>query len=499
MKKIVLVLAIFISYNCKGQNIEREAALEDFIEFIQLLEVHSSYFQVCDYNFENHFEEVKEKISHTDSVPIHFLAFQMEKIIAETNDRHASVKMEDFDEDAIELFNLHFPFAVAPLNGKTVGLIRNKSTKDYSFYAEEYPYVKSINNIPVIDFIERYAYRRKNSPTDAKLYDGVKDLRDIGELLFKQNELSQKEIDIVLTNGKTDKIITLSLSKKKNRWTNIGHTQDPALLKAMYFDEPFDYNKLDRWQEDSIAYFQFPAMFSYHEFAELELHIKTAINKYKDAKAVIIDIRGNGGGTRDILNTLAGYIVQPEQSPWIANVAYVRNDQQLDEDIESMDSRYLYSYYSQKLTDDDRIAIDTFNNNFKTELKFNHNKFSQPYYMVLKTNGIPLKCPIYVLVDEQSFSAASVFTSALKGLTNVKIVGVTTNGSSGRSNSFHLSNSNIRIKLSTMLSFQRNGKTLDGHGTIPDIIMERDALHILGKRDSQLNTLIMRIKENQAK
>ncbi len=496
MKNTIIILAILFSYDCKSQNIEKEAALADLKEFIQLLETQSSYFQVADYNFESHFEKVKEKISYQDSVPIHFLAFQMEKIIAETFDRHASVTMEDFDEDDIGIFNLHFPFAVAPLNGKAVGLIKNKSTKKYNYYSEEYPYVKSINNIPVIKFIEQYAYKRKNSPRAAKLYDGIKDLRDIGELFFKQDELSQKKIDIVLTNGKTDKAITLPFSKKKNRWRNIGHTQDLALIRASYFDEPFDYNKLDKWQEDSIAYLQLPAMFSYREFTELETHLKTTINKYKDAKALIVDIRGNGGGTRDILNTLAGYIVQPEQSPWVANVAYIRNDQQIDEDIESMNSRYLYSYYSEKFTDDDRKAIDRFKNGFKTELKFNLRKFSNPFYMVLESNGTPLKCPVYVLVDEQSFSAASVFTSALKGLANVKIVGVTTNGSSGRSNKFYLSNSNIKIKISTMLSFQRNGKTLDGNGTKPDIIIQRDELHILGKRDSQLNKLINRIKKN---
>lgn len=496
MKNIILFLAILFSYDCKSQNIEKEAALADFNEFVQLLEIQSSYFQVADYNFESHFQKVKEKISSRDSVPIHFLAFKMEKIIAETFDRHASVKIKDFDEENIEIFNLHFPFAIAPLNGKTVGLIINKSTKEYNYYSEEYPYVKSINSMPVMKFIEQYAYKRKSSPIAAKLYDGIKDIRDIGELFFKQDELSQTKIDIVLTNGKTDKAITLPLSKRKSRWRNIGHTQDPVLIRASYLDEPFDYNKLDKWQEDSIAYLQLPAMFSYREFTELETYLKTALNKYKDAKALIIDIRGNSGGTRDILNTLAAYLVQPEQSPWVANVAYIRNDQQIDEDIESMSSRYLYSYYSEKFTDDDRKAIDKFENGFKTKLKFDIRKFSKPFYMVLRSNGIPLKCPIYILVDEQSFSAASVFTSAFKGLANVKIVGVTTNGSSGRSNEFYLTNSNIRIKLSTMLSFQRNGKTLDGNGTMPDIVIERDELHTLGKRDSQLDDLINLIKKN---
>ena len=45
-----------------------------------------------------------------------------------------------------------------------------------------------------------------------------------------------------------------------------------------------------------------------------------------------------------------------------------------------------------------------------------------------------------------------------------------------------------------MLSFQRNGKTLDGNGTVPDIIIERDENQVLRKGDSQLEKLIEIIK-----
>ena len=43
-------------------------------------------------------------------------------------------------------------------------------------------------------------------------------------------------------------------------------------------------------------------------------------------------------------------------------------------------------------------------------------------------------------------------------------------------------------------SFQRNGKTLDGNGTVPDIVIERDENQVLRKRDSQLEKLIELIK-----
>lgn len=237
-------------------------------------------------------------------------------------------------------------------------------------------------------------------------------------------------------------------------------------------------------------------MFAYEDFAGLESYLNTVMKNSINAKALIIDVRGNGGGSRDILHTLSGYIVQPAQSPWVANLAYVRTDQQTDEDIKGMDGRFLFRYSSDQFTNDDRKAIDAFNSNFTTPYTFDQSKFSEPFYMLLKSNGTPLNCPVYILADERSFSAASVFASALKGLSNVKIAGVTTNGSSGRSRRFNLTHSNIRIRLSTMLSFQRNGKVLDGNGTEPDIVIDRKEAQLLGKSDTQLDDLISLIKKN---
>ena len=101
---------------------------------------------------------------------------------------------------------------------------------------------------------------------------------------------------------------------------------------------------------------------------------------------------------------------------------------------------------------------------------------------------------MFVLMNERCFSAASVFATALKGLGNVKLVGVRSDGSSGRSKKFELSRSGIGVKLSTMISFQRNGLTLDGNGTLPDVEIRADIDQILGLKDTQLESLIDSIR-----
>jgi len=162
-----------------------------------------------------------------------------------------------------------------------------------------------------------------------------------------------------------------------------------------------------------------------------------------------------------------------------------------------MSSRYLYSYHSDHLSANDRIAIDQFGKDFKLEQTIDRSKFSIPFYMVLHAGRETYQQPVYILVNEGTFSAASVFASAFKSLPNVKIVGETTDGSSGNSRTLQLKNSAIKINVSTMLSFQRNGKTLDGNGTMPDLFIHSDENQVLNVHDSQLTKLIRLINNIQ--
>ena len=50
-----------------------------------------------------------------------------------------------------------------------------------------------------------------------------------------------------------------------------------------------------------------------------------------------------------------------------------------------------------------------------------------------------------------------------------------------------------------MLSFQRNGKTLDGNGTIPDVRIEMDETQVFGKKDTQLERLLNYINHPELK
>ena len=81
-----------------------------------------------------------------------------------------------------------------------------------------------------------------------------------------------------------------------------------------------------------------------------------------------------------------------------------------------------------------------------------------------------IQCFSYLIFD---INYRIIFESIITNKSYFKF-GVTTDGSSDNSIKLYLKNSNIRVRVSSMLSFQRNGKTLDGKGTTLDIFIPED-------------------------
>src|SRR5690625_3214627 len=158
MKQFILVLVfLFTSSASFAQYLKKNEALEDLKEFKALMETESSYYQLSDFDFEGRYQQIEKQILQQDSIPIYFLAYEMEKIIGETIDRHASLRMDGFDKEDFEMLGLHFPLVLSSLNGKVVALKEAKSKGEYEYYAKKFPYLKSINGLGVESFIAQYA------------------------------------------------------------------------------------------------------------------------------------------------------------------------------------------------------------------------------------------------------------------------------------------------------------------------------------------------------
>jgi hypothetical protein len=476
------------------QKISTTEAIEDLKQFKNILESRSSYAQISTFDYKSDIRRLIASIRGKKNININEFTNEIGKIMSEIGDRHASIKNEAFNKEAHKAYNLWLPFGITTIEGHVVAIKQNLKDENYTYYYNSHPTIKSINGIAIETLINTYNYRDKKAPKQAKNWRGSNAIQNYGALLFKNNLAHTDSINVVFSDGDNDKSEIFHLTTDKNRYIS-------KLLKVSYSNmlmiEKGRFVGLSKTLEHNIGYINIPSMNHYDEVEGLEAYIENTLKSFSDTKALIIDIRNNPGGGREIIQTFASYIVQPEQSPWIANIAYLFTNSKIIIDDESMNSRYLYSNSSKNLTDNDRHAIDEFNENFNLQNLFDTSKFSNPFYMVLHNGNELYTQPVYILVNEKSFSAASVFTSAFKSLPNVKIVGITTDGSSGNSRELYLHHSNIRIKVSTMLSFQRNGKTLDGNGTVPDIIISEDEEQVLKGVDKQLSKLIEIINANK--
>ena len=474
------------------QRIPVTETLADLRQFENILTSISSYSQLSTFDYTLAIKKIADSIAiENTQVDINRLTNDLAKIMSEIGDRHSSIKNEAFHKKNHKTYNLRLPFGLAALNGKIIGLKKGEKSGAYKYYFNSHPYIKSINGIAIETLINTYNYSDKKAPEQAKLTRGSGAIQRYGALLVENNIEVPDSIAVVFSKGSAEKTEVFQLTSENRGYSSKlvqEHNSDKISKK--------NFEGLSKIVAQNIGYINIPEMYDYEKVDGLENFIKNTIQRFSNTKALIIDIRNNPGGGREILQTFAGYIVQTKQSPWVANVAYLRTEQNKIGDEEAMSARYLYSYHAKQLSDHDRKAIDQFSKSLKLRNTIDSSKFSGPFYMVLHSGKASYKQPVYILVNEESFSAASVFASAFKGLSNVKIVGETTDGSSGNSKTLHLKNSNIKINVSTMLSFQRNGKTLDGNGTIPDIIIHADKEQILNGYDHQLNKLIKIINTN---
>jgi C-terminal processing protease CtpA/Prc len=198
------------------------------------------------------------------------------------------------------------------------------------------------------------------------------------------------------------------------------------------------------------------------------------MDQFRDTRGLIIDVRDNSGGTRNILRTLYPYFCKSSDSPIVANAAKYRLYREFGPGY--LNSRHMYPHGWKGWDTSEREAISTFMQTFKPEWTVPEYEFSEYHFWVLSKRTNPeayyYSKPVVFLIDQKGFSATGVIISGLKGRKNITLIGTATGGGSGAAQSSLLKNSQLRLRLSSMASFQKDGKLFDGNGVQPDIFIE---------------------------
>lgn len=220
--------------------------------------------------------------------------------------------------------------------------------------------------------------------------------------------------------------------------------------------------------------------------------------KFKETRGLILDVRGNGGGTRDTLRVLMPYFLRRSDTPVVVNVAKYRLPaaERPENPQGHLDDRFLYPTTYAGWTREERAAIRKFEKEFEPEWMPPERDFSRWHYMVISA-GRPAYYygrRVVVLMDGFCFSATDIFLGALDGLRNVTLLGVPSGGGSGRSQALRLKHSGLEVRVSSMASFRPDGKLYDGNGVSPDVLVEPKATDWIGRTDTMFEAALKRLR-----
>jgi C-terminal processing protease CtpA/Prc len=233
---------------------------------------------------------------------------------------------------------------------------------------------------------------------------------------------------------------------------------------------------------------------------EFRRDLVAAMGRVRGTKGLVIDVRGNGGGSRDALLVLFPFFMTPADPPRVANVAaYQLREGDLPDAPEGyLTDRFLHPAASPVWSDADRAAIRAFAAGFKPEWAPPAGAFSGWHYLLLKPRAgagyYHYDRPVVVLADAGCFSATDIFLGAFKGWRGVTLVGTASGGGSGRAQPLVLHHSGLELQLSSIASYRPDGKLYDGRGVEPDVEVKPVPTDLIGRTDSVLDAALKRLR-----
>ncbi|HZN62107.1 MAG TPA: S41 family peptidase [Planctomycetota bacterium] len=409
------------------------------LEFLRsLLDEKYSYASMRGVNYGAAIEASKARLPESIG-PAEF-GLEVHRILALFKDGHTGVQAPPFVDG-------YLPFLVAEAADGVAAFLEDRS----GFVDPAHPYLKSIDGVAVSKWLEAAGRINPIETRRARALQYARQMRkELGlpEQGFLKVELADAE-------GKT-RAVEMALSASDPRYGTSPRGESRVL-------------------EGNLGYFRLESM------DDRAIDLKP----FEKTVGLVIDVRGNPGGTRAALRALFPYFMKAGDAPRVANVAACRVEG------ETLDDRWLFP--AAQLTEAERESIRKLD--FKPEWTPPAGQFGEWHYFVLRPGGAPFHYdrPVVVLMDGDCFSATDIFLGAFKGWRNVTLMGTRSGGGSGRGLSYTLPRSKVTVRLSSMASFQPDGRLYDGRGVEPDVEVKPRSTDLVGASDSVLDAALKRL------
>ncbi|CEI72761.1 S41 family peptidase [Romboutsia hominis] len=357
-----------------------------------------------------------------------------------------------------------FIIAVGNCNYPKKGqLSKEEKVEDFEYVYDAikngYPYLdvnKRRNNIDWLGNKDKYLKRIKNTKNDEEFIEEMSSI--LSDLNNRHTELidNKKRYELFKKSySKNNWYDFLDDKKVVDRYNSINHKikipKDILLKKELILQDVI---------KDKVGYIYLPSMASKNGSTDKDLKmIGDYINTLGEYKALIIDIRGNLGGSdrywQGIVSKLIkndikmnGYRTYRNNSKIVKRYTDVRNI---------------------KLEPIENLPMNVKKNAPEETLK-KFSDFENTSYTIKSNNDLKFKGNIYLLVDEKIYSSSESFSMFCKETKFATLIGQTTGGDGGGLDPvlFKLKNSGLIVRMASGMYLNKDGICDEEFKTTPD-------------------------------
>jgi C-terminal processing protease CtpA/Prc len=374
------------------------------------------------------------------------------QIFRHLKDPHTRINNIEFEAGTLhfQIHEVESQYLLLDLNGK----IQNSG----------YPILDSINGIPTNKWINMSNHLSMAGSTQANIVGRSRAMRLVGQVLRNAG----------LKSDSTKFTLTLeSVSGSQQNFDFELMDTAPTLARL-----PVSCSLTD-----SIGILKIPEMSDAGEDLKA---VRDFFAISKRSAGIVIDVRGNRGGSRHILKAVFAHLTSQASKVTTAAVYKKTRNDTRERPNGYLRDRFMFPRSATSLTSTELEAIEIFSQCFVPEWQPITGEFSAFHYLILHGSKRGLENihkPVVVLQDEHCGSATDIFLGSVQGLPNVTTMGRTSLGTSGRAREFKLKESKLEFQVSTMVSYQKHGKLFDRNGVEPDFHVPDRLEHHLNDQD----------------
>ncbi|MCC0694652.1 MULTISPECIES: S41 family peptidase [unclassified Clostridioides] len=329
----------------------------------------------------------------------------------------------------------------------------------YNVIKTGYPYLdvnKRLNHIDWLENKDKYIKRIKNTESDEEFIEEVSSI--LSELNNKHTELIDNKNRYELfkkSYSNNNWYDFLNDKKVVDRYnsinTKIKIPNDIFVKKELILEDII---------KGKVGYMYLPSMSPQNGSMDKDLKmIGDYVNTLEKYQTLIIDIRGNSGGSDRYWKGIVSKLI--------------KNDIKIDGYRLYRNNNKIVKKYTNarniKLEPIENLPVGVKKNAPKETLK-NFSDFEKTSYTINTNNDLEFKGNIYLLVDEKVYSSSESFSMFCKETKFATLVGETTGGDGGGIDPvlFELKNSGLIVRMSSCMYLNKDGICDEEFKTIPE-------------------------------